>query len=338
MPRPAVRSSRRRPPTAAKPRVRRQSRVDAEVLRTWLPPALGAAVFLVLYVLGNLDVIRTPPALALDALLLALIVLFFPMRYAYRLGTTGRFAVGVLAIVWVAAVYAPIHRRIYPAGRITSVDVTAEKLPLRLSAAGRGPSLDLVIEGHLEEGSPGATRAARYSLTVADEDGQEQKHSGEFLETWTRHARGRRDSIDLLRSSTATRIALANPSNGDLHVTEMLIRGRAEKRLTLSLYPHAQLSLWISLPVALGLIVAAAAFDRATGAGETAASLTIATAAALTATFAFQSVASPTPTFRELFGAVIVGALVGGPLGGLLAWLLQARRRSPSRATAGRAS
>ncbi|MDG2303826.1 MAG: hypothetical protein P8R42_04070 [Candidatus Binatia bacterium] len=328
MPRQADRSARRRLPASGSSRSRRKPSVDAELLRTWLPPATGGAGFLLLYVLGNLDVIETPPALAADALLLALIVLFFPMRYAYRLSPRGRGAAVLLAIFWISAVYGPVYRRIYPAPRIAMVDVTPQNLPATLPTAGRGPELDLVIEGHLEPGVPGSTRAARYRLLFADADGREQTHTGEFIETWDRQARGRREGIDLIRGRTATRVVLDNPSGEDLAVTEMAIRGRAERRLTLSLYPHTQLALWVSIPLAAALILAGVAFDRATGSGETAASMAILTAAALTSTLAFQSVASPQPTFRELLGASIVGALVGGPIGGLVGWLFKGRGTS----------
>lgn len=272
--------------------------------------------------------IETPPALALDALLLALIVVFFPMRYAYRLSPRGRAAASLLGVVWVLAVYGPVYRRIYPAPRIATIEVTPDALPAVLPAAGHGPRLDLVIEGHLEPGVPGSTRAARYRVTFEDSAGVEQTHAGEFIETWERQAQGRKEQIELLRARTATRIALDNPSDQDMRVTQLSMRGRAERRLSLGLYPHTQLPLWLSLPFAAGLILAAVAFDRATAAGETAASLTIATAAALTSTFAFQSVASPQPTFRELFGATIVGALVGGPIGGLVGWLFKGRATS----------
>lgn len=302
--------------------------MDTELVRTWTPPVLGGAAFLLLYVLGNLDVIETLPALAADAFLLALMVLYFPMRYAYRLPSRGRLAAALLALVWLAAVCGPVFRRVYPPGRFAMVDVTPETVPLTLPSGGRGTQLDLVIQGHLEPGVAGSTRAARYRVTFEGAAGHRQNHAGEFLETWERQAQGRREGIDLLRARTATRIVLDNPANEDLQVTEMAIRGRAERRLTLSLYPHAQLPLWLSVPFAVGLLLAGVAFDRATGSGETSASLTIATAAALTTSFAFQTVASPEPTFRELFGATIVGALVGGPIGGLIGWLLQGRATS----------
>lgn len=330
MPRSAVRSARRRLPSSPSPRARRKPSVDAERLRTWLPPAAAGAAFLALYVLGNLDVIETRPAIAADALLLSLIVLFFPMRYAYRLRSTGRAAATLLAVAWVAAVFGPVYTRLYPAARIASVEVRPHDLPLVVPAAGQ-TSLDLVIEGHLEPGVAGSTRAARYRLTLTDSEGRPQSHAGEFIETWERHAQSRAEGIDLLRARTATRVAIDNPSGGDLTVTEMALRGRADRRLTLGLYPHTQLPFWVSIPLAVSLVLAAVAFDRATGAGETAASLTIATAAALTAMFAFQSVASPEPTFRELFGATIVGALVGGPIGGLTGWLFKARGSSRNR-------
>ena len=328
MPRSAIRSSRRRLPDSKRAKATRRPSVDAELLRTWLPPSLGAALFLLLYVLGNLDVIETPPALAADALLLASIVLFFPMRYAYRLSPRGRLAATALGLVWIVAVFGPIYRRIYPAPRIATVEISPDRLPAVLPTAGHGPQLDLVIEGHLEPGVPGATRAARYRVTFEDSAGHSQVHTGEFIETWSRQPQGRREGIELLRARTATRVRLENRSNGDLRVTDLTMRGRAERRLTLGLYPHTQSPLGLSALVAAALLLGALAFDRATAAGQTAASLTIATAAALASTFTFQTLASPQPTFRELFGATIVGALVGGPIGGLVGWIFKGRATS----------
>jgi hypothetical protein len=85
------------------------------------------------------------------------------------------------------------------------------------------------------------------------------------------------------------------------------------------------------------LLTGAVLFDRATGAGETAASLVIATAATFVGSYAFPGIGSPNPTFRELAGAAIVGALIGGPIGGLVAWSSRGRPPAPGTALSARA-
>jgi hypothetical protein len=291
---------------------------------------MGGFLFLLLYVLGNVDVIETTPALAADGLLLVALVLFFPMRYARRLGNRGRAAAALLAVAWIGVVYYPIYRRIYPGERIASVDVTPESVPLDLRAAGRGTSIDLVIDGHLLGADRGRSRAARYSLTVEAGGVPPQTFEGEFKESWLPQRQGRRESIDLHRQRSAATVHVENPRDGDLRVTALSVVGQAEPRLTLSLYRHTLPPLWATLLICAALLVAAVVYDRATGAADTAASLAIATGAALTGAYAFPSVSSPHPSFRELFGAAIVGALLGGPVGGLVAWLLGSRLPFPA--------
>jgi len=296
-----------------------------DAVDTWGLPAVAGSLFLLLYVLGNLDVIETTPALAADGLLLVGMVLFFPMRYARRLGNGGRAAAAALAVVWIGVVYYPIYWRIYPGERIVSVDVTPDSIPLDLKAAGRGTSFDLVIDGHLLPADRGRSRAARYSLTVEATGVPAETFGGEFKESWLRQRQGRRESVDLHRQRSAATVHIQNPENADLRVTALSVDGQAEARLTLTLYRHVLPPLWATLGMCAALLVAAVAYDRATGARETAASLAIATGAALTGAYAFPSVSSPHPSFRELFGAAIVGALLGGPVGVLVAWLLGSR-------------
>jgi hypothetical protein len=306
----------------ARPLARKEIR---DAVDTWGLPAVAGSLFLLLYILGNVDVIETTPALAADALLLIGIVLFFPMRYARRLGNRGRAAAALLAVLWLGVVYYPIYKRIYPGERIASLDVSPAAVPVDLPTAGRGTAVDLVIDGHLHDADRGRSRVARYSLTVEAPGVAPQAFTGEFKESWLRQAQGRRESVDLHRERSATTVQVENPGNGDLRVTALSVVGHAEERLTLTLYEHALLPLWATMGMCAALLVAAVAYDRATGAGETAASLAIATGAALTGAYAFPSVSSPHPSFRELVGAAIVGALLGGPLGGLASWLLSGR-------------
>src|SRR5262245_25328635 len=152
----AARSSRRR----GQPPVRRRAETMIgpelrEALVPWLPPLLAGAALLTLYFLGHLHVIDTTPALAIDAFLLVAMVLYFPLRYARRLEGRARLAAGLFAVAWIAVVYYPMFRRIYPGTRVATIEATSGTVPLRLATAGRGTLLDLVIDGHLEKAEPG---------------------------------------------------------------------------------------------------------------------------------------------------------------------------------------
>jgi hypothetical protein len=331
----AARSPRRRAPGSLRRRPESSARALElrEALIPWLPPALGAAALLVLYFLGHLDVIQTAPALAIDAFLLLAIVLYFPMRYARRLEPRARIAAGLFAVAWLGVVYYPIYRRIYPAQRLATVDATAQSAPLRLPTAGEGRLLDVVIDGHLERTNPGSTHVARYSVTFEADGAPPQTIAGEFKESWLRQRQGRREAVEVLSERKSRLATIANPGGGDLRIRSLSVSGDAAPVLTISVHRHALPPWWVGLGAAALLLAGAVVFDRATSAGETAASMAVATGTALTGAFSFPSIGSPHPTFRELAGAAIVGGLVGGPIGGLVGWT--ARRRfgagTPSR-------
>jgi hypothetical protein len=336
-----ARSWRRRPPAP----LRRSSSGAAtgsvlrDALQIWVPPIVAGLTGLVFYILGLLDVIDTSPALAIDAFLVLAIVLFFPMRYVSRLDTRGAILALLFAAIWLFAVFTPIYRRIYPGPRLFSVEATPEALPITLPVAGQGSELDLVIDGHLlDDDDTRATRVANYTLSIHTDGGSEQTFSGEFKESWLRQRQGRRDAVEVLSERNARTVRLSNPTEGNLQVVGMSISGQASNVLTLSIYRHTLPEVWAQIVIGIGLLAAAVAFDRATGAGETAASMAVATGTAVTGAIAFPSIGSPHPTFRELAGAAVVGGLVGGPIGGLFGWLFgrparptEARKRSRGR-------
>jgi hypothetical protein len=322
----AARASRRR---ASAPFRRRPLRRDtptslAEALRNFLAPVAGGIAFLLLYILGLLDVIATRPAMAADAFLLLCMVLFFPMRYALRLQPRHRIYAFVFAGLWLITIYYPIYRRIHPGERLFTVDASPASVPIELPATGLG-RLDLLIDSHLDAAEPGRTRVARYAVTVEGEHVPPRTIEGEFKETWQSQRPARTQTVEVLRERKATTVVIDNPGRGPLRVTDLRIEGQAQPVLTLSLYRHLQPPWWMTLLLGSVLLTGAVLFDRTTGAGDTAASLVIASAAAFVGANAFPGIGSPNPTFRELAGAAVVGALVGGPLGGLVAWSTRGR-------------
>jgi len=333
MPQASASRRKRQPPPVRRPLASERSVLASEAVTIWVPPAIAAAVALVIYFLGNFDVIDTPPALAADAFLLAAIVLFFPMRYVHRLDTRGRILALGFAAAWLTVVYFPIYRRIFPGERLAMVDASPKNVPLTLNVAGRGTHLDMVIDGHIEPSSQGATRSAEYLVTVAAPGIEPQTFSGDFKESWQRQRQGRRGSVDVLNERKATRVLVDNPKNEDIQVTAVNVKGQAAEYLTLSFYRHILPPWWVSLPIALLLLAGAVVYDRHTAASETASSMVIATAAALTGALSFPSIGSPHPTFRELIGTVIVAALIGGPIGGLTAWLFGGRPEAAGKST-----
>jgi|GEM_PF-1456555 len=334
----ADRASRRR---ASAPYRRKPLRRDtptslAEALRNFLAPVVGGIASLLLYILGLLDVIATRPALAADAFLLLCMVLFFPMRYALRLAPRQRVSAFLFGALWLVTIFYPIYRRIYPGERLFSVEAGPASVPIELPATGLS-KLDLLIDSHLDAAEPGRTRLARYAVTVEGDGTPPRTIEGEFKETWQSQRQARAQTLEVLRERKSTTVVIDNPERGPLRVTGLQVEGQAEQLLTLTLYRHLLPPWWMSLLLGAALLAGAVLFDRTTGAGETAASLVIATAAAFVGAYAFPGIGSPDPTFRELAGAAIVGALVGGPIGGLVAWSTRGRFASASGALSARA-
>jgi hypothetical protein len=334
----AARAARRR---ASAPYRRKPLRRDtptslAEALRNFLAPVAGGIAFLLLYILGLLDVIATRPAMAADAFLLLCMVLFFPMRYALRLSPRHRVYAFLFGALWLVTVFYPIYRRIYPGERLFSIDAGPSDVPIELPATGLG-KVDLLIDSHLEAAEPGRTRVARYAVTVGGDATATRTIEGEFKETWQSQRQARSQTVEVLRERKSATVTLENPGRGPLRVTDLEVEGQAEQVLTLSLYRHLLPPWWMTLLLGAALLTGAVLFDRATGAGETAASLVIATAAAFVGAYAFPGIGSPNPTFRELAGAAVVGALVGGPIGGLVAWSTRGRFTGANGALSARA-
>ncbi|MBY0274191.1 hypothetical protein K2Z84_02530 [Candidatus Binatia bacterium] len=323
----AARAARRRAsaPYRRKPLRRETPTSLREALRNFLAPLAGGIAFLLLYILGLLDVIATRPAMAADAFLLLCMVLFFPMRYALRLSTRRRSLALLFGALWLATIFYPIYRRIYPGERLFTIDAGPASVPIELPATGLG-KVDLLIDSHLDPAEPGQTRVARYAVTVEGDAVPPRTVEGEFKETWQSQRQARSQTVEVLRERKSTTVAIDNPGRGPLRITELKVEGQAAQQLlTLTLYRHLMPPWWMTLLLGAFLLAGAVLFDRATGAGETAASLVIATAAAFVGAYAFPGIGSPNPTFRELAGAAVVGALVGGPIGGLVAWSTRGR-------------
>ncbi len=308
----------------------RKSARARELLRIWVLPLAAGGLFVALYVLGALDIAPTPPMVALDAGLLLATALYFPLRYAVRLDGRGRLLAAVFALVWFSFLEIALVRRVLPPPPLLQRSVAASEAPVALGLRAAPARFDLVVRGQLGPGRPGEPRSARWTLQLGRRGADPLELHGDLFETRALGHRERRGPVELWRSRTAALFAIDNPGRGDLEVLSLNVIGRAEPVLELTLLPATRAPLWVLAAGGVLLAVAALAFDRATGAGATAASATILTGAAVVGTAAFVHLAEPAPGFRELFAALVIGALLGGPAGGLLAWLGGAARKEKS--------
>ncbi len=308
----------------------RESARARQMLRTWVPPLASGGLFVALYILGALDIAPTPPMVAIDAGLLLATALYFPLRYAVRLERRWRVLAALFAVTWFTFLEAALVWRVLPPPPLLQRTVAASETPVLLGLRNAPARLDLVVRGRLGPGRPGEPRSARWTLELGRRGAAPLELHGDLFETRALGHRERSGRAELWRSRTAALFAIDNPGRGDLEVLSLNVIGRAEPVLELALLPSTRAPLWFFAAGGALLAAAALAFDRATGAGATAASATILTGAAVFGTAAFVSLAEPAPGFRELFAALVIGALVGGPAAGLVAWLGGATRRGNS--------
>ena len=317
--------------TFARSRKRRRKRRSSRPAPSWsvrgLPLGLIAASLLapIVYVLGRWEVIDTRTAIAIAALVLLAALLYFPLRYHTRLAPGGQALAWIFALIWFVALTIPVLSRIYPLPAIAAFEIQPAEVPYLLPAAIHGADLEMRITGHLREGQPHATRNGRWRMRIQPPEGPPLPYQGSLRQSWGGSPHKPGGQLELRQSRVATIIHLPPLAPGS-RVTSLQFSGQAEPRLTIVARPSGRMGLGWRITVGLLLLLGAATYDRASGAGRTASSLTIVTGAALVSTVSLQAFGSADATFRELFGAVVAGALMGGPLGGLAAWILGARK------------
>lgn len=316
---PAGAKRRSRPPSLAGLRAR-------DALATWLVPALAAAAALGAAALGVTGLVATEVALAVALGAVLVLLLFLGMRPLFAGAHTPRVrALGTgLAVVWLAACYAPFHARLFPGRPLAGpIEVTAagSGLPLAVPAAGRG-AIELMLAGHLPP-SPGggAAPTVSYQLTLDDGSGTLQTIDGRFVDTLRTQRLGRRGTAVVHQPHTESRHVLANPSGRDVSITRLVLEPPSVEAVTVSAYARRLPGPGVLALAAAGLLAAVFAFDRLGPGAETDGALTLATAAVAGTAIIFSTTDAVHPDFRTLIGAAIFGGAIGFACGALVWWV-----------------
>ena len=317
--------------TFARSRRRRNKRTPTQREPRWssrnLPLQIIVAFLLapLVYILGRWEIIDTRTAIATAALILLAAALYFPLRYRTRLDRRGQILAWVFALLWFGLLAMPVLNRIYPPPAIASFAVTPGDLPFQLPDALSDRRLEFKVTGYLRPGQPHATRNGKWMLRITPPDGRPVTQNGTLRQSWGDES-SRPGQPPLLRLSRVTTQFTVQPLPTGSRITNLQFSGQALERLSIIGRPDARSPIAVQLAIGAVLLLGAATYDRATGAGRTAAALTVVTGAASVSVFIFPVLGAADATFRALFGAIVAGALVGGPVGGLAAWLLGARK------------
>jgi hypothetical protein len=325
-------ASRSRPPAGAKQRPWTSAIAvwlpPLDNVRSWIIPAVASLV-IVGSILGSIvDALALPVALAGAILAVLVLLAYIGMRpiVIEERPARDRLIAGLVAAVWVIAVYIPFHYRLFPGTPLVEgAQMTAAGvgLPLRIPAAGRS-AVDLVLEGKLAAAAAGsAAPPVHFHLTVVDASGGTRTVEGMFEDTLRTRRLGRRGSAVVHQSHTADVRVLDNPGRGDLTVTNLTLEPTSADAITLTAFAHPLPGPILLGLIALVLLAGAAAFDRLGPAPETDGALTLSTAAVFGTALIFWTSNAVHPGFQTLLGSAIFGGSIGFAAGALVWWTVK---------------
>jgi hypothetical protein len=297
-----------------------------DALATWLVPAVAGAVLLGAAALGATALLALPVALGVTIGAALVLLLFIGLRplLAPDQPVRARGLGAALALVWLAACYAPFHARLFPGPPLVAgaqLGATGEGVPLRIPAAGLR-TVDLMLEGRLAPNPTGGPAApVGFVLTIEDAAGTAHTVAGQFEDELKNRRLGRRGSAVVHQLHTATRRVLPNPGGGDLTVTRVTLEPATAQPISLSAFAYRLPGPLVLALAGAALLAAIVAFDRLGPAPETDGALTLATAAALGTAIIFWTSDAIHPGFQTLIGAAIFGGALGFGAGALVWWV-----------------
>lgn len=296
-----------------------------EALTTWVPPALSVLLLAGAIVLDALGMIADAPAALTTVVALLLLGAFMvvsPLLEVHHAKLRPAALAGV-ALVWISLYAWPFALRLYPGNPVAAAPLATGHAGEQI-AVGTG-RFDLVLDAHLPPAADRQNRQLHYAVTLTDGAGAPHHLEGELGDRWQTRRLGRRGTAPVHLEHLSARYEVDNPAGDAFRVDDVAIAGVPNATLGATVYRHRVPPVaWLLVGGAL-LVVGALAFDlwidpRRT---PTAAFLT---ATATGAVLVFCSSAAGHAGLRQVFGAIIVGALAGVPATALVAWLA---RRSP---------
>lgn len=331
-------ASRTRQPVRAKQRPGGvlSARVGLDVTQ-WGVPVAALAGMAIVIALALTGIVSMPLGLGLTIGCVLLLLLYIGLRpLLLGEGTVRERALGAgLALVWLAACYAPFHLRLFlgaPLVAEATLESGGRGLPLRIPAVGHR-AIDLLLGGKLIPNPTGGTAPPlHYTLTIEGADGERRIVEGTFEDTLRTRRLGRRGTSVVHHLHTEDFRVLPNPARGDLTVTQLVLEPETAQPVTLSAFPHP---LPGGIVLGLGVVALLAgtlAWDRF-GPGEaTDGALTLATAAVLGTAIIFWTSDTVHPDFQTLIGSTIFGGPAGFAAGALVWWVAKRLIGSGTRA------
>jgi len=301
--------------------------VALDVVRQWSVPVAAGLALIAFPVLATAGMLPSAVGLAGTVLAGLVLCLYAGVRPLLAAGVSlrARLAGAGLALVWLAACYAPFHARIFPGAPLVDgarVTSAGSGLPLTIAARGHG-AIDLVLTA--EGTGPGDGAPLRFRLTVAGGGGEPWTTEGAF------DATERRGSAGAPPPPMAELPLVPNPARADLVLTELVLEPATDRALAVSAFPHPVPDPLLLGLAAVALIIAVAAVDRLGPLAGTDGALTLATGGVAGTAAIFWTSRVVHPTFSTLTGSAIFGGLLGSAAGSLVWWIAKRLIAEPAR-------
>lgn len=309
--------------TKQRPTARVTTAVAADAMSTWgIPTALGT-IAAAAAAATSFELL--PAAVGLAITVLALLGLIAERALSATVGTAtgGVTTVVAVGLVWLGLCYAPFHALLFPGTPLHEPILLHggdASLPVTVPTGGYA-LLDVMLEGQLPPNPSGGTAIpVAYAITFDDAASAKHVLAGRFEESLRTQRLGRRGTTTVIQAHHAERRLLDNPSRGDVTITGVSLDPADGSAVTVTAYPHP-------LPPTIALIAMAVALVGAVVALETRVlpnpdgTLTYATPAVLGAALMLWTSNTVHPTVSNLIGAILLGALVGLPVGAMLWWI-----------------
>lgn len=297
-----------------------------EALATWIPPTISLVLLAGALVLDALGMIADAPAALTTIFALLLLGAFMVVSPLLEGGRAAKLRPAILAgvaLAWIALYAWPFALRLYP-GNPVAIAPLASDAGSKPLAVGPG-RFDVVLDAHLPPSADRQNRQLHYAITLTDGAGAPHHLEGDLGDRWQWRRLGRRGTAPVHLEHLSTRYEVDNPVGDTLRLGDVAIAGVPDATLDATFYRHRVPPVaWLLVGGAL-LVIGALAFDLWLD-PRRAPSAAFLTATATGAVLVFCGSATGHVGLRQVFGAVIVGALAGVPATAFLAWLA---RRSP---------
>jgi len=305
---------------APQPSIRRLLIADA--LRSWVPPTAAIAVLAVAMLLDATELVPDGIAAAISAVAVLVLAVFLAVaplvadEHRGRLPPLVPVAAGVVATVLLAY---PVIVRLLPGTPLREIALDAGAKSAVVVARDEASRIDFVVDAHLPLSTDRRDRTLHYDIDLVDDAGTHDHVSGEVGDSWRMRRLGRRGSAPSHLEHLSVSNAVAVGSGG-LRIADVTLTGEPHATASAIVYrrrtpPSAVLYVGAALLV-LGTLVFDLWWDPAAGS-----TTTMVTASACAGVLVFAAGGAGHPGIRDVIGAVLVGTLVGAPVGGAAAWL-----------------